>query len=119
MDTNSINQPPQPEGQPNESRLPAGSTLKVGDIQVPHPHAEPNLPGVADPRLGETQAVTEEVVHDGETSRVDSRPLDESVKPKVLTVQDSGPDARSTDGELEPVPEVDLTKTQISGTVAE
>ena len=62
------------------SRLPAGSTLEVAPgLHVPHPHAEVNLPGKGDPRLGDTDAVTETL--DG--SR---RALAEEVKPKTLVV---------------------------------
>jgi hypothetical protein len=64
---------------PVVSRLPAGSTLLVNGLQVPHPHAEVNLAGKPDPRLGDTDAVTEFVGDSG----LETRPLDESVKVKV------------------------------------
>ena len=68
------------------SRLPAGSTLLVNGIHVAHPHAEVNLPGQPDPRLGDTKAVTEyaKTEHDGEATLVQD-PLHDSVKPKVVT----------------------------------
>jgi hypothetical protein len=85
MDTKSIAPAETDSVQP--SRLPAGSTLLVNGIHVAHPHAEVNLPGAGDPRLGDTKAVTEEVKHDADgNASVEQRPLDESVKPKVVTV---------------------------------
>ena len=62
------------------SRLPAGSTLEVvPGLHVPHPHAEVNLPGKGDPRLGNTLAVSE-------TLAGKQTPLAEEVKPRTLVV---------------------------------
>jgi hypothetical protein len=71
--------------QPDTSRLPAGSTLVVGGVHVPHPHAAPNGPGQGDPRAGDTDAVTEEITVDPESGDlvVNQRPLDNEVKPLV------------------------------------
>lgn len=100
-----------------ESRLPAGSTMVVNGVHVPHPHAEVNLPGVPDPRIGDTDAVTERIVHNHEdgTVTVTSEPLADEVKPKVVTTQGKGRAAKGADAELQNVPEVDLTKTQVDG----
>jgi len=73
------------------SRLPAGSTLLVNGIHVPHPHAEVNLPGAGDNRLGDSDAVTEFIKHDvNEDGSVSAdliqEPLHDEVKPKSLTV---------------------------------
>ncbi len=85
------------------SRLPAGSTLEVNGIHVPHPHAEVNLAGAGDPRLGDTDAVTETL--DGEV-----KPLADEVKPRRMTTDKDAPkvdpilDAASdstSDGKLE------------------
>lgn len=62
------------------SRLPAGSTLLVNGIHVPHPHAEVNLAGAGDPRAGDTEAVTETIV-DGELKQ---EPLHDEVKVAAL-----------------------------------
>lgn len=62
----------------NGSRLPAGSTLEVNGVHVPHPHAEVNLPGAPDPRVGDTAAVTE-------TLRGEQTALADEVKPKKPT----------------------------------
>ena len=89
MDTNSFNTPVE-AGEP--SRLPAGSTLLVNGIHVPHPHAEVNLPGAGDPRLGDTKAVTETVKIEGEgdnvTATLVSDPLHDEVKPRDLAVKE-------------------------------
>ena len=82
--------------QPKTSRLPAGSTLVVGGVHVPHPHAEVNLPGMGDPRAGDTDAVTEEAKFEedeaGEvTLTVEQRPLDAEVRPQTLTTQSVAP----------------------------
>lgn len=94
------------------SRLPAGSTLKVGDVHVPHPHADANLPGAGDPRLGDTKAVTEEFVLDHENGQgnLQSRPLDEIVRPKVVSVADAGKHADPTDKQVI-VEQPNLSKT--------
>ncbi len=81
------------------SRLPAGSTLEIAPgVHVPHPHAEVNLPGAGDPRLGDTKAVTEFVpaseVAPGEIfGGHSSKPLADEVRPKVLTVAPAKTDA--------------------------
>ena len=97
MDSSSI-KPVVEAGQP--SRLPAGSTLQLANgIQVAHPHAEVNLAGLGDPRLGDSKAVTESVKYevvrqdkpadDGKvdvvTVTVESNPLSDDVRPKVLS----------------------------------
>ena len=94
MDSNTTPTPTVAAGKP--SRLPAGSTLEIAPgLHVPHPHAEVNLPGMGDPRLGETQAVTEYTKVDfskndkGEdvlTRSVAQKPLADEVKPRVPTV---------------------------------
>lgn len=99
MDSNSVPHPVVKAGKP--SRLPAGSTLEISPgIHVPHPHAEVNLPGAGDPRLGDTNAVTE-FVRVEQTSvdksdednkkivpiaSVEQKPLPDEVKPKVVTM---------------------------------
>ena len=93
MDTKTFVEAPVVE-EVKTSRLPAGSTLLVNGIHVPHPEAEPNLPGAGDTRLGDTKAVTESVKITGEgkdtVAKLVSEPLHDSVKPKVVTVADSG-----------------------------
>ncbi len=91
MDTTSIQKPIVEAGK--ASRLPAGSTLEVNGVHVPHPHAEVNLPGVPDPRLGDTKAVTEREVIDPATGSVAVKqvPLAVEVKPKLATVADAKP----------------------------
>ena len=101
MDSTTIN-PVVEAGKP--SRLPAGSTLEVfPGLHVPHPHAEVNLAGAGDPRLGDTKAVTEftqfevkSVDDDGKPKEVvvaslQQKALPDEVKPKTLTVN---PDAK-------------------------
>ncbi len=75
------------------SRLPAGSTLEVQPgLHVPHPHAEVNLPGKPDPRVGVTAAVTESLVPDSVADDTVSKPLGkltglhDSVRPSTLKV---------------------------------
>lgn len=111
MDTKTF--PEKPIDSDKSSRLPAGSVLKVGDIYVPHPHAEANLPGAGDPRIGDTAAVTEEVIHDAEKNEahVDSRPLDDIVKPKVVSVAEAGKQGKPEDKKLI-VEQPNLTKTE-------
>jgi hypothetical protein len=73
------------------SRLPAGSTFELSPgVHVAHPHAEVNLPGAGDTRLGDTDAVTESLKVEGEgddrTLVVEQKPLSDDVKPKVMTI---------------------------------
>ena len=59
MDTKSVQVTGTPKDTelPTKSRLPAGSTLEVSPgVHVPHPHAEVNLPGAGDNRIGDTDA---------------------------------------------------------------
>ena len=98
MDSKSIEQPTHVA--PRSSRLPAGSTFEVSPgVHVPHPHAEVNKPGMPDPRLGNTKAVTESIKLRTEerdrsenenkvpvtVAELQSRPLADEVKPKVVT----------------------------------
>lgn len=83
MDSTSINQPL--AAPVKKSRLPAGSTLEIAPgVHVPHPEAEPNRPGGGDPRLGETDAVTETVVTTDGVLTVDQKPLADQVRVAVI-----------------------------------
>ena len=75
------------------SRLPAGSTLELQPgLNVPHPHAEVNLPGRPDNRFAGTEAVTETLVTETKTSVSihplgEVRPLAEEAIPSTLTTK--------------------------------
>jgi hypothetical protein len=113
MDTSSINQPVVESVK--SSRLPAGSTLEIAPgVHVPHPHAEVNLPGIGDPRLGDTKAVTEFAkVDKADPSDVvfsyEQKPLADEVKPKVVTVN---PDAKTSEADASAIAATSTATTE-------
>ncbi len=107
------------------SRLPAGSTLEITPgLHVAHPHAEVNLPGFGDPRVGNTAAVTETVTtgivkdKDGKdvaVGKVIQKPLADEVRPKTLSAH---PDATEV-AVRETVPGVLATSQPVKVVLAE